>query len=427
MDDRDDRDDRLLFSDSSEASEVESDGPRIYSVRELNSAAKNVLGSSFSDVWVAGEVSDLSRPSSGHLYFSLKDEDASIRAVVWRSTASRMPFRIEDGQELVCRGKIDLYVVRGSYQLVIDKAEPQGIGGLQLAFEQLKQKLAGQGLFDEQAKQKPPWLPRRIAFVTSPSGAAIRDFLEVIRRRWSKVNVVVIPVRVQGQQAAAEIAAGIRTANVLADPPDLLVVGRGGGSMEDLWCFNEEPVVRAIFESEIPVISAVGHEIDVTLSDLAADRRALTPSEAAELAVPSEAEVAAFLFSVQQRMVSTLQNRVSQARQHLKVLASRPVLNRPEELVEQRARQVDDWEQRLRRGAQGHLSRKQERIALAAASLNALSPLSVLERGYSVTQDESGAVVQDVDQLQVGQQLQTQVRAGTIRSQVTAVEPDTDK
>ena len=197
--------------------------------------------------------------------------------------------------------------------------------------------------------------------------------------------------------------------------------------MEDLWCFNEEPVVRAIFESEIPVISAVGHEIDVTLSDLAADRRALTPSEAAELAVPSEAEVAAFLFSVQQRMVSTLQNRVSQARQHLKVLAARPVLNRPEELVEQRARQVDDWEQRLRRGAQGYLSRRQERIALAAASLNALSPLSVLERGYSVTQDESGAVVQDVEQLQVGQQLQTQVRAGTIRSQVTAVEPDTDK
>ena len=422
MDDMDDRDDRLLLSDSSEASEVESDGPRIYSVRELNSAAKNVLGSNFSDVWVAGEVSDLSRPSSGHFYFSLKDEEATIRAVLWRSSASRLPFQIEDGQQLVCRGKIDLYVVRGSYQLVVNHAEPKGVGGLQLAFEQRKRQLAAEGLFDEEHKQSPPWLPRKIAFVTSPSGAAIRDFLEVIRRRWSNVHVVVIPARVQGTEASGEIAAGIRTANRLTDPPDLLVVGRGGGSMEDLWCFNEEEVVRAIFDSAIPVISAVGHEIDVTLSDLVADRRALTPSEAAELAVPLEADVRGVLEGAQQRLVSTLQSRVLRARQQLKTLASRPVLKRPEELIEQRARLVDDWDERLKRAMHDQIGRGKEKVALATAGLNALSPLGVLQRGYSITQDASGNVIQKVDDVQAGQKMITRVMGGKIYSTVQSRE-----
>ena len=413
--------DQFLFRED-EPANPETEAPPILSVSDLNTAAKELLGEVFSDVWVAGEVSDLSRPSSGHLYFSLKDEQAAIKAVVWRSTAARMPFQIEDGQQLLCRGKIDLYVVRGSYQLVITRAEPHGVGELQLAFEQLKNRLSAEGLFDVEHKQLTPWLPRKIAFVTSPSGAAVRDFLEVIRRRWSNVHVVVIPTRVQGQGAAAEIAAGIRTANALTDAPDLLVVGRGGGSMEDLWCFNEEEVVRAIFASDIPVISAVGHEIDVTLSDLVADRRALTPSEAAELAVPSEADVRASLTGVQQRLTSTLQNRVAQARQQLKTLSSRPVLQRPEEFVEQRARLVDDWEQRLLRSIGEHVGRGKEKVALASAGLNALSPLGVLERGYSVTQDTSGKVIQSISALSEGMTIVTRLNDGRVYSTVESAQ-----
>ena len=413
--------DQFLFREN-EQGNSEPETPPILSVSDLNAAAKDLLGDVFSDVWVAGEVSDLSRPSSGHLYFSLKDEQAAIRAVVWRSTVARMPFQIEDGQQLLCRGKIDLYVVRGSYQLVITRAEPHGVGELQLAFEQLKNRLSAEGIFDDQHKQLTPWLPRKIAFVTSPSGAAIRDFLEVIRRRWSNVHVVVIPTRVQGPGAAAEIAAGIRTANALTDVPDLLVVGRGGGSMEDLWCFNEEEVVRAIFASDIPVISAVGQEIDVTLSDLVADRRALTPSEAAELAVPSEADVRAALAGAQQRLAGTLQNRVGQARQQLKTLSSRPVLQRPEELVEQRARLVDDWEQRLLRGIGEHVGGGREKVALASAGLNALSPLGVLERGYCVTQDTSGKVIQNITALSEGMTIVTRLNDGRVYSTVESAE-----
>ena len=414
--------DSFLYRDSDEQDIPISEPPQLLSVSQLNNAAKDLLGTAFGDVWVVGEVSDLSKPSSGHIYFSLKDEEATIRAVLWRSSASRLPFQIEDGQQLVCRGKIDLYVVRGSYQLVVNHAEPKGVGGLQLAFEQMKRQLAAEGLFDEEHKQSLPWLPRKIAFVTSPSGAAIRDFLEVIRRRWSNVHVIVIPARVQGAEASGEIAAGIRTANRLADPPDLLVVGRGGGSMEDLWCFNEEEVVRAIFDSAIPVISAVGHEIDVTLSDLVADRRALTPSEAAELAVPSEADVRGVLEANQQRLVSTLQSRVLRARQQLETLALRPVLKRPEELIEQRARLVDDWEQRLKRAMDDHIGRGKEKVALATAGLNALNPLGVLQRGYSVTQDTSGNVIQKVNDVQDGQEMVIRVMDGKIYSTVQSRE-----
>ena len=414
--------DQFLYRDTDQQDNPDPDPPQILSVSELNTAAKDLLGTAFGDIWVAGEVSDLSRPSSGHLYFSLKDEDATIRAVVWRSTAARLPFQIEDGQQLICRGKIDLYVVRGSYQLVVKQAEPQGLGNLQLAFEQIKRQLATEGLFDEEHKQPIPWLPRKIAFVTSPSGAAIRDFLEVLRRRWSNVQVMVIPTRVQGAGASAEIAAGIRTVNALTDAPDLLVIGRGGGSMEDLWCFNEEEVVRAVFASEIPVISAVGHEIDVTLSDLVADRRALTPSEAAELAVPSESDVRRLLETAQQRLVTTLQSRVVQARQQLITLASRPVLKRPHDLTEQRARLVDDWEQRLTRVIYDRLDHGKERISLATAGLNALNPLGVLHRGYSVTQDASGSIIHNVSDVENGEELVTRVIGGKIYSTIHSSE-----
>ena len=280
--------------------------PTVLTVSELTGQIKELLEEGLPAVWVAGEISNMSRPQSGHVYLTLKDDRAQIRAVLWRSTALQLRFALADGLDVICRGTIDVYAPRGSYQLVIRQIEPQGEGALQLALRQLKAKLAAEGLFDENRKRPLPRYPRRVAFVTSPTGAAIRDFLEVIGRRWRGLDVLVIPARVQGEGAAAEIAAGIRAANRLAHRPDVLVVGRGGGSLEDLWCFNEEVVVRAIVASEIPVVSAVGHEIDVTLADFAADRRALTPSEAAELVVPDREELLLRLDSNRQRLAAVL-------------------------------------------------------------------------------------------------------------------------
>ena len=413
-----------ISGSSNPTSEPAAEQPDVLSVSELNSLAKDVLGERFAQVWVAGEVSDLSRPASGHLYFSLKDDQATIRTVIWRNAAQRLPFDLEDGQQILCCGKIDLYVVRGSYQLVVNRVESQGQGALQQAFEQLRRSLEAEGIFADEHKQPIPWMPKRIAFVTSPTGAAIRDFLEVVRRRWSRVNVVVVPVRVQGTTAASEIANGINLANQMQPPPDLIVTGRGGGSMEDLWCFNDEQVVRAIFNCSIPVISAVGHEIDVTLADLVADRRALTPSEAGEIAVPQESEIRSNLMGLRQRLVTLLQARLDSARQRLKLLRSRPVLTNPHEGLHLRARAVDDLEKELARGIQLALQQGHEHVSVMAARLSALSPLEVLQRGYSVTQSSQATVVRSVTDIQIGQELLTQLANGKFTSIVQSLEPD---
>jgi exodeoxyribonuclease VII large subunit len=413
-----------ISGSSNPTSEPAAEQPDVLSVSELNSLAKDVLGERFAQVWVAGEVSDLSRPASGHLYFSLKDDQATIRTVIWRNAAQRLPFDLEDGQQILCCGKIDLYVVRGSYQLVVNRVESQGQGTLQQAFEQLRRSLEAEGIFADEHKQPIPWMPKRIAFVTSPTGAAIRDFLEVVRRRWSRVNVVVVPVRVQGTTAASEIANGINLANQMQPPPDLIVTGRGGGSMEDLWCFNDEQVVRAIFNCSIPVISAVGHEIDVTLADLVADRRALTPSEAGEIAVPQESEIRSNLMGLRQRLVTLLQARLDSARQRLKLLRSRPVLTNPHEGLHLRARAVDDLEKELARGIQLALQQGHEHVSVMAARLSALSPLEVLQRGYSVTQSSQATVVRSVTDIQIGQELLTQLANGKFTSIVQSLEPD---
>lgn len=258
----------------------------VLSVSELTEQLKELLEVAFPIVWVSGEISNFSRPQSGHCYFTLKDDRAQIRAVLWRGDASRVKFDLHDGLEVICQGGLDLYAPRGAYQLVIRQLQPKGMGALELALRRLREKLAAEGLFDPARKRPLPRFPRRIAIVTSPTGAAVRDFLEVLGRRWRGVDVLVVPARVQGDGAAQEVAQAIARVNRLAAPVDTLVVARGGGSLEDLWTFNEEVVVRAIHASRIPVISAVGHEIDVTLSDLVADVRALTPSEAAELIAP---------------------------------------------------------------------------------------------------------------------------------------------
>jgi len=394
------------------------------SVSQLTLLIKQSLEAEFASVWVSGELSDVSRPQSGHIYLTLKDENAQVRGVIWRSVASRLSFDLQDGQQVVCRGDIDVYPPRGVYQLIIRQVEPLGIGALQLALRKLHQRLAAEGLFDPGRKRPLPRFPRRIAFVTSPTGAAVRDFLEVLRRRWRGVQVLIIPAKVQGEGAAQDLVRGIRLANALAEPPDVLVVGRGGGSLEDLWCFNEEPVVRAIHASRIPVVSAVGHEIDVTLADLVADVRALTPSEAGSLVVPAAEEVRAGLDGMRARLAAALRGRAADARSRLDALAQHRVFRRPFDRIHDLARQVDDLDLRAKRAIGYQLTRNRDRLGSLAARLESLSPLGVLARGYSVTQHTaSGQVVTDAAALTVGDTLTSRFGRGQAISQVTEIHP----
>lgn len=391
-------------------------------VSQLTQRIKQSLETEFGSVWVVGELSDVARPQSGHIYLTLKDEGAQIRGVIWRSVASRLAFDLQDGQQVVCGGDLDVYPPRGVYQLIIRQIEPLGIGSLQLALRKLHQRLAAEGLFDAGRKRPLPRFPRRIAFVTSPTGAAVRDFLEVLRRRWPGVQVLIIPAKVQGDGAAQDLVRGIRVANSLPDRPDVLVVGRGGGSLEDLWCFNEEPVVRAIYASQIPVISAVGHEIDVTLSDLVADVRALTPSEAAALVVPSVDEVRASLDSMRGRLAAALRARAADGRSRLESLAQHRVFRRPFDMVHDLARKLDDLDMRAKRAIAFQTTRHKDRLAALAARLESLSPLGVLARGYSLTQrTATGQLVTDAATLAVGDEITSRFAQGQAVSRVREI------
>ena len=401
-----------------ENSDSVSDAP--LSVSALSAQIKGTLEDAFPRVSVVGEVSNFSRPQSGHCYFTLKDDNAQIRAVVWRGTASRLKFDLSDGLEIVCQGKIDVYAPRGSYQLVVDQAQPKGVGSLELAFRQLREKLAREGLFDQDRKQSIPRFPRRIGFVTSPTGAAVRDFLQVLDRRWRGVEVLVIPARVQGEGAAEEIADGIAVANRLSDPLDVLVVGRGGGSLEDLWCFNEEVVVRAIANSRVPIISAVGHEIDVTLSDFAADVRALTPSEAAERAVPSAEEVGHRVASLNDRLHNTLRRRHANYADRVQLLSARRPLAHPHATIELFKQRLDDLSQSATRQMRQSFALSGSRMATLAGVLESLSPLGVLQRGYSLTQDDKGELIRGIKGIKSGDEIVTRVADGKIVSTVNS-------
>jgi exodeoxyribonuclease VII large subunit len=393
------------------------------SVAELTTQIKNTLEGEFPSVWVAGEISNFSRPQSGHSYFTLKDEQAQIRAVMWRSSASRLKFDLADGLDVICHGHIDVYAPRGSYQLVIDQLQPKGVGALELAFRKLREKLAAEGLFDAAKKRKLPPFPRRLAFVTSPTGAAVRDFLEVLRRRWRGVDVLIIPARVQGDGAAQEIVAGIRLANRLHPRPDVLVVGRGGGSLEDLWSFNEEPVVRAIAASRVPTISAVGHEIDVTLADLAADVRALTPSEAAERVVPAIEEISARMRGYQQRLRHAAHRRVMLLRARFDGVANQRPFRRPFDLVLDRSRQLDELAAHANSSINRLMLERASRLATIAGKIETLSPLAVLARGYTITRDaKTGAAIRAASQLRVDQSIVTRFASGEAISKVESIE-----
>jgi len=399
------------------------DAERVLTVSELTAEIKDLLESSFPEVWVSGEISNFSRPRSGHCYLTLKDELAQLPAVIWRTTASRVRFELHDGLEVVCRGQIGVYPPHGKYQLIIQEIQPRGIGALELALRQLREKLAGEGLFDPARKRPLPRFARRIAVITSPTGAAIRDFLEVLRRRWSATDVWIVPVRVQGDEAAGEIAAAIRMVNRLSVPVDCLVVTRGGGSLEDLWAFNEEIVCRAIFESRIPVVSAVGHEIDVTLSDLVADVRALTPSEAAERVVPAADEIARHLEQVRGRMTAALRARAAAARTRLDALAACRGFRRPFERVHELARRLDELEARARLAIRGRAESARQKTDAMAGRLESLSPLAVLGRGYSVTErTRDGRIIRDAAELSIGDELHTRFAHGRAASRVERVE-----
>jgi exodeoxyribonuclease VII large subunit len=397
--------------------------PQTLTVSQLTARIKDLLEGEFPSVWVAGEVSNFSRPQSGHCYFTLKDDQSQIRAVMWRGTATKLKFDLSDGLEIICRGHVDVYGPRGSYQLVVDELQPKGVGALELALRKLREKLTAEGLFDLARKRRLPLFPRRVAFVTSPTGAAVRDFLEVLRRRWRGVDVLIIPARVQGDGAAAEIVAGIRAAHRLVVPPDVLIVGRGGGSLEDLWAFNEEPVVRAIATSKIPTVSAVGHEIDVTLADLAADVRALTPSEAAERVVPAAVEILRRLEAYRDRMRTSAQRRLTLANSKLDTIAAYRPFRRPFDLIHDRSRRLDELATRSTTAMRSLIHDRHRRFAKVVGQLQSLSPLAVLERGYTITRDaNTGKVLRDADTLRIGQALVTRFLRGEVTSRVESID-----
>ncbi len=396
---------------------------RPLTISQLNFYIKQLVETPLRRIWTTGEISDLSRPSSGHFYFTLKDEQSQIRAVIWRTTAQRLPFQLKDGLKVICGGAVEVYAPRGSYQLIINQLQPQGIGPLQLAFQQLHKKLAAEGLFDPARKRPLPRFPKRIGFVTSPSGAALHDFMEAARCRWPDLQLIVIPARVQGDRAAEEIVKGIRLAQRFSPKLDLLIVGRGGGSMEDLWCFNEEPVVRALAASRIPTVSAVGHEIDVTLSDLTADLRALTPTHAAQLVLPSQTEIAQYLEQMANRARGVILNRLKHGKQRLAYLSDRSVLARPHDLHKQRKQLVDELDLRARAAIWNVWQMKKEKLAGTARAISALSPLGVLARGYSLTQKtETHRPLTEATSVQPGDRIITTLQNGKLLSEVISIE-----
>ena len=391
------------------------------SVSELTEHIKAILEGTFPSICVEGEISDLTRPRSGHLYFTLKDEHAQIRGVIWRSTAARMKTQIKEGQSVLCFGDVEVYGARGTYSLVVRKVQTQGLGPLQQAFLELKQKLNAEGLFAAERKQPIPRFPKRLGVVTSPSGAAIRDFLKAAAQRWPGVEILIIPTLVQGQGAAESIAQAIQSAQRITPKLDTLVVTRGGGSLEDLWCFNEEQVVRAVAHCDIPTISAVGHEVDITLCDLAADVRALTPTDGATCALPDRNMVVNTLSDLQARLHRSARNGITSRKNRLHAIQTRSILKRPHELVQRRFRQLDELDARARKAIFARVALNKAKIGKAAATLSALSPLNVLARGYSVTLDADDQTIQDPNQVKVGDNIRSRVEGGDIESIVKSI------
>ena len=368
-------------------------------------------------VLVRGELSNYKIYPSGHHYFTLKDSGASLRCVMFRSDASRIRFRPENGMGVICSGRVSVYPRDGAYQLYVSSLQPDGLGDLYLAFEQLKARLQAEGLFDSSHKKPIPAMPERIAVITSGAGAAVRDIIRVLGRRWPMSRVLVLPVRVQGAEAPGEIADAIRYANEW-DIADLIITGRGGGSIEDLWAFNEEIVARAIYDSRIPVISAVGHEPDVTIADFAADVRAATPSNAAELAVPTASEILDRLMDANQRIYRAVDNELQRSTRRLEDLSSRRVMSSPDAFVQLRRLDLDALAHRLDSAEQSALGAYKQRYIRLASALEAMSPLKVLARGFSVATDSRGKVLRSSTDAQIGELVHIRMEHGGLDCRV---------
>lgn len=420
----------------------------VYSVTRLNNEIKDLLDAvpGYRNLLVQGEISNYKAHSSGHHYMTLKDEGASINAVMFRSDAMRLKFRLENGMKVIVRARVSSFPRTGQVQLYISEVIPDGAGALNLAFEQLKKKLQAEGLFDPAHKKPIPTCPQRIALVTSPTGAAVRDMIRILGRRWPLAKVTLYPAQVQGQGAAESIAQAIMLANAIGEA-DVILCGRGGGSMEDLWAFNEEVVARAIYDSDIPVISAVGHEPDVTIADFVADLRAPTPSGAAELAVPDRAEYALSVRTLDTRLRTAANKQIEARRQRLTALQERLELRTPANYIAEKRLLLDQMtdrlcaalparlvreeqkltvlRQRLLTAGQGGLHRRRLRFAQTVATLDAISPLRVLARGYAVaTRGKRGAVVTDAAALEAGDTLHIRFAKGAANCRVTDTEEE---
>jgi len=444
----------------------------ILTVSDLNRRARSLLESEFRQVWVEGEISNLVKAGSGHWYFTLKDDKAQVRCAMFANRNRSLRIAVKNGMHVIVRAKASLYEGRGDYQLIAENMIDAGEGKLQRQFEELKLKLGNEGLFDETHKQPTPTLPTHIGVVTSPSGAAIHDILTVLKRRFPGIPVSVIPALVQGKEAASEIVAGIKLANqtlLTSNPIDALIVGRGGGSLEDLWPFNEEAVARAIYASDIPVISAVGHEIDFTIADFVADIRAPTPSAAAELLSPDQQQWQVVLFKASAALTENMQRRLLQEKQQLEHISKR--LRHPGQQLQEQAQRLDDMEsrlktavtnrlklqraqlatqtakmencqpghqiarlnmsnqqlsQRLQRAMQQQLCGLQQRLKNNGLALHTLSPLQTLGRGYAIIKDQQQRIVCSSTQLQIGDKISAQLGQGKIQCAIEAIEDNND-
>ncbi len=400
---------------------------QILSVRALTLHIKGLLerDPELAAVWVKGELSNCKiYPSSGHMYFTLKDDSAAIAGVMWRSEVQRLRFRPQDGMQVLIWGSIGVYESAGKYQLYAREMEPAGVGALYLQLEELKQKLAAEGVFAAERKRPLPYLPRKVGLVTSPAGAALRDMITVARRRGPGVHLVLAPAAVQGAEAPPSLVAALA---LIARVPgvDVVICGRGGGSLEELWAFNDERVVRAIAACPVPVISAVGHETDTTLSDFAADRRAATPSNAAELAVPEAAALRGLVDGLRLQLAQALRRRLTVERGRVGVLLSRATQARPQARVAQGRQRVDELAQRQTLLVRRRLDREQGRLQRAAAALEAMSPLAVLGRGYAIA-FKDGKVVRDAAALAPGDKIRVRLMRGQVETTVDAVDKQED-
>lgn len=399
------------------------DESKILSVSDINQYLKNALDRDpiLSGLCIRGELSNYKIYPSGHHYFTLKDSDGALRGVMFKGSALRLRFRPENGMKVLAFGRITVFPRDGAYQLYCEQLMPEGLGDLHVAFEQLKQELQDKGLFDPAHKKPLPQFPQRIAIVTSSAGAAVHDMLRILGARYPLAKVILLPVRVQGQEAPAEICGAIRYVNRF-QLADVIITGRGGGSMEDLWAFNDPRLAMTIYQSEIPVISAVGHEPDVTIADYVADLRAATPSNAAELVVPDRAELLERIAALRRALAQAQERQLKLARQRLDGLQSKQVLQSPMNYIQDRRLLLDFYVKQLASGTRNQLDRTHQRFVRLTAALDAMSPLKVLSRGYSMTRNSNGSVIMDVAQLQVGDRITVELNKGRLDAVVERTE-----